>query len=160
MIQDFYSLFKVILRMALHVILRISKCINSPPIRWASSMRITAFRRQQIIRWAGVFLVCFYILIGVVNAGGIYDRVLSKVDQSSISKTITGVSEMQCLHKCRRSAECKKTLYERGTSKELSHCYFLKDSTFLDINSGKRGVLLREMQGKKVFAFFVNSQIY
>ena len=90
-----------------------------------------------------------------MEAGCNYDRELFTVDHSSIMQTIPGVSEMQCLHKCRRSAECKKTLYERGTSKELSHCHFLKDSISLDINGEKRGILLKRMRGKSRYYVYV-----
>ena len=138
--------------MALDVIFKIGKItLHLLGMRWANSMQMNAFRRKHIIRWAGVFPICFYIFIGVVEAGSNYDREFSTVDQSSIMQTIPGVSEMQCLHKCRRSAECKKTLYERGSTRERSHCHFLKDSTTLDINGNKRGILLKEMQSKNRF---------
>ena len=92
----------------------------------------SGIRRIDMVRFIGVSVVSLYAVIGSVEAGNRYSRALHKIDQSSIVKTITGMSEIQCILRCRRNDDCDKSVYKKKTHDGKSHCYFLKD----DINRG------------------------
>ena len=66
----------------------------------------------------------------VVHAGNFVDRVRLSIDQESVLKTITGISELQCHHKCRRASKCKNSAYEDNgdDNRQLSKCFLLKDA--------------------------------
>ena len=80
-------------------------------------------------------MVAWQISAGVLEAGSRYSREASEIDQSLIVKTIIGLSETQCILKCRRNADCKNSLYEKGGDAKTSYCHFLKDTGGSGINS-------------------------
>ena len=101
-------------------------------------------RRIYAIRVIGICFVSLYAVIGCVEAGNRYSRKVSDLGQSAIAKTVTGLSEIQCIIRCRRSADCDTSFFEKkshGVSK--SHCHFLKDN--VDPNRGdvnmKNGIM-------------------
>ena len=103
--------------------------------------------RCHVIRLVGFTLILSYIGIGVVNSGSRYSRAMSKVDQSTIMKTTIGLSEIQCVLRCRKSTNCKNSFYEKGDNVETSHCHFLKDdaSSSLTNVDGKYGMFFERM---------------
>ena len=78
------------------------------------------------------------LLLSVVHAGNFVDRVRSSIDQDSVLKIITGISELQCHHRCRRASKCKNSAYEDNVNgddrKQLSKCFLLTDGKVSNIN--------------------------
>ena len=51
----------------------------------------------------------------------------TRLDETTVLKNISGISELQCLHRCRRNPECKTSAYEKSADEQLSTCFLLKD---------------------------------
>ena len=98
-------------------------------------IQTSGMRRIHVIRLFGGFMVAWQVSAGVSEAGSRYSREASEIDQSLIVKTIIGLSETQCILKCRRNADCKNSLYEKGGDAKTSYCHFLKDTGGSGINS-------------------------
>ena len=96
-------------------------------------------------RPAGFAFIGLHCLLAVAEAGTSYESVSSTVDEGSIIKTVSGVSEIQCVLKCRRDATCKRSLYD--TEKETATCHFLKDedSIYENDQDGISGTLHSEI---------------
>ena len=111
----------------------------------AEKARKSGIRRINMIRFIGVSVVSLYAVIGTVEAGNKYSREAIEIDQSSIVKTITGNSEIQCILRCRTNAKCDKTVYKKKTQGGKSHCYFLKDGINRGIgDSNKKSGVVHE----------------
>ena len=97
------------------------------------------------IRLAGFAFIGLHCLLTLAQADTSYESVSSKVDEASIIKTVRGVSEIQCVLKCRRDATCKRSLYD--TEKETATCHFLKDedSIYENDQDGISGTLHSEI---------------
>ena len=94
---------------------------------------LSGLRRINTIGVLGICLVSLYAVIGCVEAGNRYSREVSVLDQSAIIKTVIGVSEIQCILRCRRNANCNRTFFEKESRDgSKSHCHFIKDG----VNSG------------------------
>ena len=89
----------------------------------------TMFAKCIIISWLSPLLLAHgshYML-----------RTNSEVDIEAAIKNITGISEMQCLHKCRRDPRCKNSAYVEDSDHQ-SMCLFLnetKSSTNGDVSA-------------------------
>ena len=88
------------------------------------------------VKWISLSWMSF---LSVVHAGNFVDRKKSSIDQDSVLKTITGISELQCHHRCRRASKCKNSAYEDNvngddSSKQLSKCFLLTDGKVSNIN--------------------------
>ena len=96
----------------------------------------------------GMLLFTLYDVTGIVDAGRDYKRDSTTVDGSSIYRSISGVSEMQCLHRCKRDEDCKKSLYEKGGDIRSSNCHFLREGVLTGSKGvdGKRGVVHEEIE--------------
>ena len=79
------------------------------------------------IRISGIGFIGIFGLLGLLEAESFSFRTPSTINSTSIIKTITGVSEQQCLHKCRRASGCKNSAYEKDDGHKKSKCHFLKD---------------------------------
>ena len=108
------------IRMITHLLNVIYKMVAIVRIATALIWKVAAekatksgIQRIDIIRLIGVSVVSLYAVIGSVEAGNRYSRALHKIDQSSIVKTITGTSEIQCILRCRRKADCEKSVYKK-----------------------------------------------
>ena len=78
------------------------------------------------MKWIPISWMC---LLTAANATDFMLREKSSLDKDSIIKTLTGISELQCLHKCRMNSECKYSAYKRsGDTKQSASCFLLKDS--------------------------------
>ena len=115
------------------------------------------FCQPNRIQWIGVYLIICHSMMVITGAGHNYDRALSTVDRSSVAKTITGVSEIQCLLRCRRAANCKITYYEEGLDEEASYCHFFdKDVTpTIKAMNGSEVIMHKQNPGMT----FVQSQV-
>ena len=79
------------------------------------------------IRISGISFIGIFGLLGLLEAESFSFRTPSKINSTSIIKTVTGVSEQQCLHKCRRAPGCKNSAYEKDDGHKKSKCHFLKE---------------------------------
>ena len=105
---------------------------------------LSGLRRINTVGVLEICLVSLYAVIGCVEAGNRYSREVSVLDQSAIIKTVIGVSEIQCILRCRRNADGKRTFFEKESRDgSKSHCHFLKDN--VDPNRGdvnmKNGIM-------------------
>ena len=71
------------------------------------------------------FSILFCISSSAANTS--FYRKGGDVSMVSVLKTIEGISELQCLHRCRRESQCKNSAYERSGEEE-STCFLLKDT--------------------------------
>ena len=98
---------------------------------------------MRIITMTGtknLFLTIFCFLhLSTVNAGTFYYRTKTNnnVEKSSIISSVSGISEKSCLLRCRRSSECKHSVYESSDDKS-SQCMLLKKVT---LSGGSDGSL-------------------
>ena len=92
-----------------------------------------AHNRLQGVRFFGIVLIILHSWFGLGNsgtAGTFYRRSLSEDTHVSIVKTITGVSELVCVLKCRRDSNCKNSIYEKAIDgNAASKCHFSKDDS-------------------------------
>ena len=82
------------------------------------------------------FYICVAIVLAV-NANQFVYRSHTEVSKESIIKTLMGVSEQQCLHRCRRDPQCTYSAYERNVDGiGASQCLLLKSDakSFIDNN--------------------------
>ena len=95
-----------------------------------------AIRSIDMIRIIGASVVLLYAMIGSVQAGNMYSGEVNEIDQSSILKTITGASEIECIFLCSRDTNCDRSFFEKKTHGGKSHCHFLKGG--IDSSNGNK----------------------
>ena len=58
------------------------------------------------VEWISIF--CLPLLTTVYSSDFML-RDETRLDETTVLKNISGISELQCLHRCRRNPECKKS---------------------------------------------------
>ena len=92
---------------------------------------LTLLRIIAMMGNTNLFLSIFCFLhLSTVNAGTFYYRtkINKNIEKSSIISRVSGISEKSCLLRCRRSSECKHSVYESSDDKN-SQCLLLKNVT-------------------------------
>ena len=110
-----------------------------------ASSRKSHISPARAIRLLSGILVVLYACFALVGSGNRYSRSISELDQSSIIKTVSGVSEFQCVLRCRGDAACKTSFYESEGDWTKSQCHFLKDDFHTSISGSKSGFLYENM---------------
>ena len=100
---------------------------------YADFLQMISIRCIHLIRLVGMNLLIIYWLMSIVTAADKYSRATLKLDATSMIKTITDISEVECLLRCRIASNCKNTFYETG---ETSYCRFF-DKALSEVSSKK-----------------------